>query len=184
MKPGYYSTYWRFKCLLCLVGQVSCLHNAADLQSYIPVWPRKYHQFAGGKLSCKSHCSNINNRSCFWITSKVQICSESLAAEVWWLFLCEEATVQVLLVRQAHSFSWQLLLCLILLFLVEVPNRTINYDKPTASPISYVRNPPTQSAAVVTYVLQNNLCLLCKAGTWTPVVNPAEKRRKKKRERN
>lgn len=44
VKPGYYSTCWRFKCLLYLLGQVSLLHNAADLYGVTS-------QFDGGNIS-------------------------------------------------------------------------------------------------------------------------------------
>jgi len=145
VKPGYYSMCWRFKCSLYLLGQVSCLHNATDLRSYITVGPGKSLQFAEMNVFLQESLlltlrigivSLLQVRSRYAMKVKIQ-------KHVILLKKCEESMVQIC--DTVTLSSWQVHLYLVMLSLVEVHNRAANYFKPT-SPINNFRNTHTRNA--------------------------------------
>lgn len=87
--------------------------------------------------------SNSNNRNCFCITRSRYAVKIQIQKHFVFLMNCEEPAVQIVLVRHCHTVSWQVHLYLILLSLVEVHNRAVNYYKTTASPINKFRNSHT-----------------------------------------
>ena len=178
VKPGYYSMCWRFKCSLYLLGQVSCLHNATDLRSYITVGPGKSLQFAEMNVFLQE---SLLLTLRIGIVSLLQVRSRyamkvTIQKHVILLKKCEESMVQIC--DTVTLSSWQVHLYLVMLSLVEVHNRAANYFKPTSPINKFQKYPHSKCLHTITYVLHNNLCFSCKVGTWAPRVNLAAKKRK------